>query len=108
MTPMGSMSKERRRDRRIPQLGQVRMSWQDARGQQKYVQARLFEVSAAGLRMMEVPEPIPLMTNVNLACEKLNLAGSAWVRHCSRHGAKFIIGLELSSRFRSELLRQQD
>lgn len=99
------MSKERRRARRIPQLGHVRISWQDASGQQKYVQAKLFEVSATGLRMMEVPEPIPLLTNVHLACEKLRLAGSAWVRHCSRYGSKFIVGVELSAPFRSDLLR---
>lgn len=102
------MSKERRRSQRIPQLGQIRISWQDSRGQQKYVQAKLFEISSTGLRMIEVPEPIPPLTNVNLACEKLRLAGSAWVRHCSRYGAKFIVGVELSAPFKSDLLKNRE
>lgn len=102
------MSKEHRRHRRVPQLGLIRVSWQDSSGQQKYVQAKLFDISSSGLRMMEVPEPIPPLTNVHLACEKLRLAGSAWVRHCSRYGAKYVVGVELTAPLKSDLLRERE
>lgn len=91
-----------RRHRRISCTGSIRISWQDASGQTKFAIAKCREISEAGLRL-EVPEPIPVRNYVNLKSEHLAFATTASVRHCSRCGGKFIIGLEFGGGFRSQL-----
>jgi hypothetical protein len=90
------MTKDLRRHSRRSLPGMIRISWQDTRGQDKFATGRMFDVSESGVRL-EVPEPIAPQTRVNVRCEKLNLAGSGLVRHCTRNGAKYIIGVALSS-----------
>jgi hypothetical protein len=46
---------------------------------------------------MELPDPIEVRTCVNLQVLQSNLVGSASVRHCTRIGLRYVIGVELSS-----------
>ena len=92
-------TKDIRRHRRSPYSGPVRISWSDARGSFRYAQAKCIDISQSGLRI-ELPEPIAVRTQVLLRLERTNLAGAAWVKHVSRHGARYSMGLELSQPLR--------
>ena len=48
------------------------------------------------------PYPAPVGTRVLVHFETLNLAGSAFVRHCTRHGSDYSIGLD----FHGSLVRE--
>jgi len=87
--------KEARRHRRIPYSGTIRISWTDPSGSPRFANAKCIEVSESGMRL-EVPVNVPERTMVMLNAERIKLAGSAWVRHTVRHGAKYLLGLELS------------
>jgi hypothetical protein len=98
------MSKrESRRHQRIPYLGPIRISWEDERGLPKFVQGRCFDVSEKGLRI-EVSQPIPINSRISLRADRINLGGSAVVKHVARQGSKYILGLELSQATRDEIL----
>lgn len=92
-----------RRHHRIPYLGPVRISWEGARGERKYAQVKSCDVSEGGLRV-EVPEAIPTRTTVWLRADRIQFSGSATVKHVTRVGAKYILGLELSQAIRGEAL----
>jgi hypothetical protein len=87
--------KDIRRHPRVPHLGSVGVSWEDARGIPKYALARCVEISEGGVRI-ETPEPIPVYTNVSLRANHLNLSGCATVKHMARKGSKYVLGLEMS------------
>jgi len=87
--------KDIRRHERIPFLGGVHISWEDARGGPKQTQARCLDVSEEGLRI-EVPEPIPVQSRVSLRADRINFHGSGTVKYIARRGAKYILGLNLS------------
>ncbi len=84
-----------RRHRRILYPGPVRLSWQDARGVACYALGKSLDVSEGGLRI-ECTEPIPSAAVVSLRAERLQISGSATVKHIVRRGAKYILGLELN------------
>jgi hypothetical protein len=86
---------DNRRHQRIPYLGPIRISWEDAQGMQRYTQARCLDVSEGGVRI-EVPVSIPIRTRISLRAERIGLAGSATVKHVARQGTKYILGLSLS------------
>jgi hypothetical protein len=69
--------------------------WADAPGHTRYVQAKSLDISQSGIRI-EAPEPIAVSTSLWLRADSINLAGSAVVKHVSRHGSVYIVGLELS------------
>ena len=95
--------KDIRRHHRIPYLGPVRISWEGTNGCPKYAQARCLDISEGGLRI-EVPEPIPVRSRVSICADRINLAGSATVKHVVRQGAKYVLGLELSQVLRDQAL----
>ena len=76
-------------------MGPIRLSWEDERGQPRFVQAKCLDISESGLRV-ETSQPIPLRTGLILRAERINLSGPATVRHSQRYGAKYILGIELS------------
>lgn len=62
-------------------------------------------MSVSGLRVaVEVFEPIPIRSRVSLRLERINVSGSATVRHVVRRGAKYLLGLELSQAFGAQAL----
>jgi hypothetical protein len=89
------MSKDARRNRRVPYMGPVRLSWEDARGESRFTSAKCVDVCEVGLRI-ESPTAIPPGTMILLQAERIKLAGSATVKHVTRYGGKYLIGFELS------------
>jgi hypothetical protein len=92
-----------RKHRRVPYMGPIRLSWEDERGQPKFVQSKCLDISESGLRV-ETPQPIPVRTCVMLRAERINLSGSATVRHSQRYGSKYILGIELSQALQEKTL----
>ncbi|SRR5579883_67869 len=92
--------KELRRHRRVSYLGPVQIAWQD-RGETRYVRGRCLDASDSGLRV-ELPVSIPVTTEIQLNSERIRISGSARVRHIARHGAKYILGIELAQNVRRE------
>ena len=87
--------KEARRHHRIPYSGSIRISWVEPSGSPRFANGKFIEVSESGMRI-EVPVNIPARTAIQLNAERIKLAGSATVKHVVRHGAKYLLGLELS------------
>jgi hypothetical protein len=96
-------TKETRRHQRSLYTGPVRVSWEESGGLIKYTEAKCLDVSEGGLRM-EARVLIPRNTSVTLRVERINLAGSASVKHVARRGSKFVLGLRLSSELRAGVL----
>ncbi len=88
-------TKDIRRHHRIPYVGPVRLSWEDDQRRAKFILAKCVDISETGLRV-EVSEPIPVRTNLQLRAERINLGGSATVKHSVRYGSKYLLGLQLS------------
>jgi hypothetical protein len=97
------MSRDVRRHRRIPYVGVVRLTWEDAQGQPRYAQGQCIDVSEGGLRI-EVRTPVVAHTHLMLNAEKIKLSGSAKVKHVERYGSSYILGLELSESLREKTL----
>ncbi len=96
-------TKDTRRHRRGLYAGPIRVSWEESSGLIKYTEAKCLDVSEGGLRV-EARAPIPLRTYVSLRAEKIDLAGTASVKHVARRGAKYILGLQLSHELRASVL----
>src|SRR4051812_46280680 len=89
------MGKDIRRSDRIPYAGAIHISWEDQRRGAMFAMGRCIDVSPNGLRV-ELPHGIPIRQQVHLRAERINVSGSATVRHSRQHNDKYIIGLELS------------
>lgn len=76
--------------------------WRDPAGQTRSARVRGIDVSRSGIRI-ECPEEIPLATEVFLQAEKYQVMGNAFVRHCSRRGASYSIGLEFSAEMKNSI-----
>jgi PilZ domain len=95
-----------RRHRRRFYNGAVRVSWTDSSGDTKYVRGTCVDVSEGGLRL-EGPEPIPVRSYIGVSADRIKLAGTASVRSMVRHGAKYLLGVELSQPLRTDPLDVQ-
>jgi PilZ domain len=82
-----------RRHERVTQAAPVQVSWKDRLGNEKFANAEILDVSAAGMRV-KVPESLAEHTFVTLRSDRLALHGRASVRSCVRQGAKYLVGLE--------------
>jgi hypothetical protein len=88
------MGKELRKHPRRAIDCELAISWQDGQGDVRSVRARGLDLSDSGARI-ESAEPIELGSCVYVRAEEYGIAGSAHIRHVTRRGAKYIIGLEL-------------
>jgi len=91
------VGKDARRHHRVPLVGPVRLSWEDARGESRFAQAKCIDVSESGIRM-ECPVSIPSGTRVQLSAERIRLSGTARITHATPYGGKYILGAELAQR----------
>ena len=94
--------KNARRHSRIPFVGQAHLSWDDSTGP-KFVNGKCLDISEGGLHI-EITQAIPLGTRVMFNVEKLKLAGPAVVKHVTRRGGKYDLGLELSQPLHEQAL----
>jgi hypothetical protein len=84
-----------RRHRRKQVEYTLSASWKDEDGVTKFSQTKGVDLSESGVRI-ESTEPMEIGRCIHIRVDELNLVGTAVVRHCSRRGAKYVIGLELS------------
>jgi hypothetical protein len=96
------MVKDARRHRRIPYIGPVAVSWTE-RGEVRYARGKCLNVAESGVRL-ELPVAIPPRTEISLNAERINVSGSARVRHVTRYGSKFLVGIELSHTLKAAAL----
>lgn len=82
-----------RRYRRKTISTRAQVTWQDHLGNDKFANARCFDISESGLRL-EVPEALPVHAQITLRSSDLRLHGRASVKHCSKQGTKYILGVE--------------
>src|SRR5882724_1255037 len=95
MKDFAMATKNVRRHHRLPYVGPVQVSWQSPTGETRFAQAKCIDVSQGGLRI-DVAHPVPARAVVSLRADRIKLAGSARVKYSSRHGARYIVGLELT------------
>ena len=80
----------------------VRLMWRSESGDDQYASVKTIDFSESGLRI-RTPHRLEPRTYVTLVCESLGLRGSACVRHCTRQGPGYIVGLEFAGgMFRSK------
>ena len=73
----------------------VAIQWCDSAGNDKCASALTVDVSDLGLSML-VPEALAVRSFVTLRGEKMAVHGQASVRHCSRQGMKYRVGVEIA------------
>jgi len=88
-------SRDRRREGRVQQGAEVRLSWDEGRGEMKYAVTRTYDVSPSGIKV-QLLESIDRGSFVRVQADALKLNGTAVVRNCTRKGSKYWIGLEFS------------
>ena len=91
-----------RRHARVSYTGAVRLSWEE-QGVPRYASGRCIDLSSNGLRV-EATVGIPLRSRISLRIDELKLSAAALLKHVSRRGAKYVLGLELSQALHEKVL----
>jgi hypothetical protein len=99
-----SDAKSLRRHRRIPYLGPIRISWEE-NGQVRFAMTKCLDISESGLRI-ECPQPVRPGTRIQVGADRIQMAGSASVRHMVRNGSKYLLGVELSQVILQDAIKQ--
>ena len=81
----------RRRHARYPYSAPIRVYAGEAP-----VDGLCVNISESGM-LVQVPEPIPVATNVNFRVDEMDLKGSGEVRHSGGYGRQYYIGLEFQN-----------
>lgn len=84
---------DHRRHPRAPFQEMLRLSWEDSGGHRCMARGKAIDRSKSGL-MLETTEAIETRTFVQVQVERYGLVGMACVRHCTREGLRYIVGLE--------------
>lgn len=74
----------------------VAIFWKDSQGRNRSARARGLDASELGL-LVEMSEALPLGFPVFLDATKLQIMGSAYVRHCQQKNGKYQVGLEFQN-----------
>ena len=88
--------KHTRRSNRREFKGLVSIVCESERGDMQYQQARAQDISAEGLGVTMLNRLDP-RSRVTVFQDRAGIRTSAVVRHCSRKGTKFLVGLEFTS-----------
>jgi len=88
------MSDKRRKQRQLFDCA-LEIAWHDAQATSRTLTVHAIDLSNSGIRV-ESSEPIELHTEVYVHAERYGLTGSTSVRHCSRRGGKYVLGLEFT------------
>ncbi|HVP47259.1 MAG TPA: J domain-containing protein [Bryobacteraceae bacterium] len=86
------MNDKRRKQRQLFDCT-LEISWKDSQGRSRTITAQAIDLSNAGIRL-EATEPIDVDTEIYVRAERYGLTGSTVVRHCSRRGSKYLLGIE--------------
>lgn len=86
-------TEELRRHRRYSVgTGALEVSWLDAGGKMRSSCAKVANVSENGIALHFSQEVMPLL--IRFQSERFDVKGVGAVRHCSRSGSKFLVGIE--------------
>jgi hypothetical protein len=98
----------RREDRRSC-TQPVGIMWRDSAGDDKFMNAPVRDISKSGVGL-QILEPVQVRSFVTLNAEKLGIHGQASVRHCSRQGIKYSIGVQFTggTRWKAEEKEEQE
>ena len=88
----------RRRRKRNTIRCWLRLSYLTHNGATRVIRGRAIEVSSSGA-LLHVLQPIPVGSCVRVVRGDGLLVGSMYVRHCSRQGWRFKVGLEFATPF---------
>ena len=94
-----------RRQSRSAIAGPIKLSWHDPVQGLVYLRGRCIDASATGMRI-ELTEPIPKRASIAVSAERIGYSGSASVKHVTRVGTKFVLGLELSQAIPAAMLQK--
>jgi len=86
------MNDKRRKQRQLFDCT-LEISWKDGQGRSRTMTAQAIDLSNSGIRL-EAAEPIDIDTEIYVRAERYGLTGSTVVRHCSRRGSKYLLGIE--------------
>jgi len=87
------LKSERRKRVRTACTSSILLCWSDDRGREHYGRGRCLDLSEHGCAV-ELIEPIPLRTNISMRLPELDISSFASVRHVTRKGSKYHVGLE--------------
>jgi len=76
-------------------------------GQAKFSRGRCVDLSEDGL-LLELPVSMQVRTVVTLRFDRIQLIGTASVRHTRRVGMKFLVGFELSQHLKQQVARNPE
>jgi|SRR5579872_691718 len=82
-----------RRDVRVRYRASFYLLWDEQSWQPKYVKAVSSEVSEHGMSL-ESPQSIPVGSRLSLRSESGALFGGAVVKHSTKRGSMYVVGLE--------------
>jgi hypothetical protein len=82
-----------RRDVRYPVSGMLRILWNDSTGRERVSNAKVIDVSAAGLKLA-LDEAVPVRSYVTCNDELLGIRGTGSVRYCIFVRGRYELGLE--------------
>ena len=85
---------------RFPVRTNFEVIWEDESGQGRAATARVRDLSEAGAGLI-VSKPLALDSFVSVLGREYRLSGGAYVRHCTRKGFSYLVGLE----FKGPLVR---
>jgi len=86
------MSDKRRKQRQLFDCA-LEITWKDGQAVSHTMAVEAIDLSDSGIRV-ESNERIELHTEVFVRAERYGLTGTTAVRHCSRRGSKYVLGLE--------------
>jgi len=81
----------------------VLLSWTGENGADLYAHGKCRDISLDGLRV-ETLAAIPAQSHINVRVEKMEVSGSARVRYVRRGRMGHVLGLELRTQVRQQLL----
>jgi hypothetical protein len=100
LLPKKALARDCRALRRFRDHSAYEIVWLDEGGRSHAVTGRGRDLSTTGAAI-ETPYRLALNSLVSLLSNQYQLTGSAYVRHCTRKGRSYIIGLE----FKGPLVR---
>ena len=86
------MSDKRQKQRQLFDCA-LEVTWKDSRTISRTITVQAIDLSDSGIRV-ESSERIDIHTEVFVRAERYGLTGTTAVRHCSRRGSKYVLGLE--------------
>mgnify|MGYP004702214491 CR=1 FL=1 len=86
--------------RRYPFHSTFEMLWRDSEGRERALKALAFDMSDKGMGV-KADRAIETGSLVTVRGGEYNASGMAWVRHCTRRGRSYLVGLE----FKEALVR---